>query len=126
MLRTPPRLPHDYNPSETFKVHLNTLQTTEMTEGTQSKRFEPKVPVQLDPPKDDLISTEELAKCDGKRTPRSRLARERERRTHASLQVPIPVAQHWLRSRELCLMCHATQPTDLLVNTRVSDQVVRE
>ncbi|KAJ5813929.1 uncharacterized protein N7503_000679 [Penicillium pulvis] len=36
-----------------------------MTEGTQSKRFEPKVPVQLDPPKDDLISTEELAKCDG-------------------------------------------------------------
>ncbi|KAJ5238638.1 cytochrome b5, partial [Penicillium chermesinum] len=29
------------------------------------KRFTPKVPVQLDPPKDDPISQEELAKCDG-------------------------------------------------------------
>ncbi|KAI1402057.1 cytochrome b5 [Hypoxylon fuscum] len=28
-------------------------------------KFEPKVPVNLDPPKDDLISTEELAKADG-------------------------------------------------------------
>lgn len=33
--------------------------------GTDSGRFAPKVPVQLDPPKDDLITTEELAKCDG-------------------------------------------------------------
>lgn len=32
----------------------------------EPKRFEPKVPVQLDPPKDDPISQEELAKCDGK------------------------------------------------------------
>lgn len=31
----------------------------------EPKRFSPKVPVQLDPPKDDLISQEELAKCDG-------------------------------------------------------------
>ncbi|KAJ5683236.1 hypothetical protein N7462_006401 [Penicillium macrosclerotiorum] len=30
-----------------------------------SDRFTPKVPVQLDPPKDDPISNEELAKCDG-------------------------------------------------------------
>ncbi|KAJ5495658.1 Membrane steroid-binding protein 2 [Penicillium diatomitis] len=30
-----------------------------------SERFAPKVPVQLDPPKDDPIPTEELAKCDG-------------------------------------------------------------
>lgn len=30
-----------------------------------SERFAPKVPVQLDPPKDDPISLEELAKCDG-------------------------------------------------------------
>ncbi|KAL1977993.1 hypothetical protein VTN31DRAFT_852 [Thermomyces dupontii] len=37
-----------------------------MTEQTsQSKRFEPKEPVQLDPPKDDPISKEELSKCDG-------------------------------------------------------------
>lgn len=31
----------------------------------EPKRFEPKVPVQLDPPKDDPISVEELSKCDG-------------------------------------------------------------
>lgn len=28
-------------------------------------KFEPKVAVQLNPPKDDPISVEELAKCDG-------------------------------------------------------------
>ncbi|KAI5858177.1 cytochrome b5 [Durotheca rogersii] len=28
-------------------------------------KFEPKVPVNLDPPKDDIISLEELAKADG-------------------------------------------------------------
>ncbi|KAG7288621.1 hypothetical protein NEMBOFW57_004975 [Staphylotrichum longicolle] len=28
-------------------------------------KFEPKVPVQLDPPKDDIISLEELAKANG-------------------------------------------------------------
>lgn len=31
----------------------------------EPKRFSPKVPVQLDPPKDDPISKEELAKSDG-------------------------------------------------------------
>ncbi|KKK14997.1 hypothetical protein P175DRAFT_0535393 [Aspergillus ochraceoroseus IBT 24754] len=37
-----------------------------MTENGQSSgRFAPKVPVQLDPPKDDPITAEELAKCDG-------------------------------------------------------------
>jgi len=34
----------------------------------EPKRFSPKVPVQLDPPKDDPISQEELAKCDGNST----------------------------------------------------------
>ncbi|KAI9376505.1 cytochrome b5-like heme/steroid binding domain-containing protein [Aspergillus egyptiacus] len=33
--------------------------------GTESGRFAPKVPIQLAPPKDDLITVEELAKCDG-------------------------------------------------------------
>ncbi|KAL4790639.1 cytochrome b5-like heme/steroid binding domain-containing protein [Aspergillus venezuelensis] len=33
--------------------------------GTDSGRFAPKVPVQLAPPKDDPITYEELAKCDG-------------------------------------------------------------
>jgi hypothetical protein len=36
----------------------------------EPKNFEPKTPVKLDPPKDDPISVEELAKCDGKRAPR--------------------------------------------------------
>lgn len=31
----------------------------------EPKRFSPKVPVQLDPPKYDPISYEELSKCDG-------------------------------------------------------------
>ncbi|KAJ5113525.1 hypothetical protein N7456_002059 [Penicillium angulare] len=34
-------------------------------EAAQSKRFTPKVPIELDPPKDDPISQEELAKCNG-------------------------------------------------------------
>lgn len=32
---------------------------------TEPKRFEPKEPVKLDPPKDDPITLEELAKCNG-------------------------------------------------------------
>ena len=32
----------------------------------QTKKFEPKQPVQLAPPKDRIISPKELAKCDGK------------------------------------------------------------
>lgn len=36
-----------------------------MSEQTEKKRFEPKQPVQLDPPKDDPITMEELSKCDG-------------------------------------------------------------
>jgi membrane-associated progesterone receptor component len=31
--------------------------------------FEPKQKVELDPPKDDLISTDYLAKCDGQQRP---------------------------------------------------------
>ena len=39
-----------------------------MSEGTTEKKgkFEPKNPVKLDPPKDDPISAERLAKCDGR------------------------------------------------------------
>ena len=33
-----------------------------------SGKFEPKTPVQLNPPKSDPISLEELAKADGKQT----------------------------------------------------------
>lgn len=32
---------------------------------SEPKNFAPKVPVQLDPPKDDPITIEELSKCDG-------------------------------------------------------------
>lgn len=35
------------------------------TATTMAGKFEPKVPVQLDPPKDDPISAEELAKANG-------------------------------------------------------------
>lgn len=39
---------------------------TDQKEQTQKKdKFAPKEPVQLNPPKDDPISPEELAKCDG-------------------------------------------------------------
>lgn len=34
----------------------------------EPKKFTPKNPPKLDPPKDDPISVEELAKCDGKTT----------------------------------------------------------
>lgn len=38
---------------------------------SENKKFEPKVKVELDPPKDTLITLEELSKCDGKAaTPR--------------------------------------------------------
>jgi len=39
-----------------------------MSEGTTEKKgkFEPKNPVKLDPPKDDPISVDQLAKCDGR------------------------------------------------------------
>ena len=36
------------------------------THAAEPKNFEPKKPVQLDPPKSDPISVEDLAKCDGK------------------------------------------------------------
>ena len=50
----------------------------------QSKRFAPKVPVQLDPPKDDPISPEELAKCDGRHSPLQTLCFSAHTPTHTS------------------------------------------
>ena len=38
---------------------------TQSTTVTMSGKFEPKTPVQLAPPKDDIISLEELSKADG-------------------------------------------------------------
>ncbi|OCK90305.1 progesterone binding protein-like protein [Cenococcum geophilum 1.58] len=35
------------------------------SQGEEPKKFEPKKPVQLDPPKDDPISLEYLSKCNG-------------------------------------------------------------
>lgn len=47
--------------------NFNTIvhDTHKMTDTTQKGRFEPKEPVQLAPPKDDPITLEYLAKCDG-------------------------------------------------------------
>jgi hypothetical protein len=39
---------------------------------TMSAKFEPKTQVELNPPKDDLISIEDLALCDGTSAPCSR------------------------------------------------------
>lgn len=50
--------------TETDKIEKT--EPTEETEHTHKKdKFAPKEPVQLNPPKDDPISKEELAKCDG-------------------------------------------------------------
>lgn len=35
---------------------------------SENKRFEPKVKVELDPPKETPITLEELSKCDGRHT----------------------------------------------------------
>jgi len=50
---------------------LDYPQPSKMSEATgETKgRFEPKKPVQLDPPKDDPITPEHLAKCDGEFAP---------------------------------------------------------
>jgi hypothetical protein len=39
--------------------------TSPMQHESEPKSFAPKTPVDLAPPKDDLITYEELAKCDG-------------------------------------------------------------
>jgi hypothetical protein len=46
------------------------------TEEPKKERFAPKEPVTLNPPKDDIISREYLAKCDGE-LPRGRQWRRR-------------------------------------------------
>ena len=38
-----------------------------MADESQTKRFEPKTPVKVDPPKDDPITLDELSKSDGTR-----------------------------------------------------------
>lgn len=53
-------------------------------------KFEPKEPVQLNPPKDDPITLEELAKCNGTSSEKPRAHQRRictwERRGESSLQ----------------------------------------
>jgi membrane-associated progesterone receptor component len=39
---------------------------SDTTEQPKKERFAPKEPVTLNPPKDDLITREHLAKCDGR------------------------------------------------------------
>jgi hypothetical protein len=67
-----------------------------MTENEgESKRFAPKVAVQLDPPKDDLISQEELAKCDGTYfTPHSTQSQKANNK-----QAPIRAVRLWSLSK---------------------------
>lgn len=49
-----------------YTKHLPTRQTCYLEFYKMAGKFEPKEPVQLDPPKDDPITLEELAKCNGK------------------------------------------------------------
>jgi membrane-associated progesterone receptor component len=44
------------------------------TEQPKKERFAPKEPVTLNPPKEDSISREHLAKCDGELTPLTAVA----------------------------------------------------
>lgn len=53
-----------------------------------SGKFEPKTPVQLDPPKDDPISVEDLAKADGEYT-RNKSAPSRWTRVALGRLVPV-------------------------------------
>lgn len=108
-----------------------------------SERFAPKVPVQLDPPKDDPISPEELAKCDGTKPsylpnptqpplcsfppPHARLLQDSAKASKKQdfnflicyVQALIPAAQPWSLSRALCSTSPATRPTVRQVNIAV-------
>jgi hypothetical protein len=68
---------------------------------SESKRFAPKVPVQLDPPKDDPISQEELAKCDGNSTSAHSLETHQ---TDSHTQVPTLAVRLSSLSKALSLM----------------------
>ena len=48
-----------------YLYYSYTSTRTMSSQGEEPKKFEPKKPVQLDPPKDDPISLEYLSKCDG-------------------------------------------------------------
>lgn len=51
---------------------------------SENKKFEPKVKVELNPPRDTLITLEELSKCDGKdNTPQYRSTTQ-ARNTHCA------------------------------------------
>ena len=47
---------------------MSTTQAADSSSDPKKGRFEPKTPVQLNPPKSDPISLEHLAKCDGQNT----------------------------------------------------------
>lgn len=70
----------------------------------EPKRFSPKIPVQLDPPKYDPITVEELSKCDGEFSalhPQGLLdLLEVYILIDYNFQVPILTVPPWLRSRE--------------------------
>jgi hypothetical protein len=47
------------------RLHIQSLKMADGGHVEEPKNFAPKTPVNLDPPKDDPISYEELSKCDG-------------------------------------------------------------
>ena len=60
LLTTP--LPSPIRPPS---VRITTVQSNPVKESAQKMSFEPKTKVELDPPKDDIISLDYLSKCDG-------------------------------------------------------------
>ena len=62
--------PESRLPASILPAYCHSQENTSiiMPEGTTEKKgkFEPKNPVKLDPPKDDPISVDQLAKCDGR------------------------------------------------------------
>jgi hypothetical protein len=56
--------PHTISPLQHIEHHRTILQKKK-PENTTKMSFEPKTKIELDPPKDDIISLDYLSKCDG-------------------------------------------------------------
>jgi hypothetical protein len=65
------QFPIIYLQSTIFPLSLrlhNTISMSDATDQPKKERFAPKEPVTLQPPKDDIIDRDHLAKCDGMRS----------------------------------------------------------
>jgi hypothetical protein len=89
---------------------------------SENKRFEPKVPIELQAPKSDEISLEELAKNNGMWERHARLLpqeRQFAEQWSPHHQEPTPRDQHGLRSKEPCSTSRRTKLIRRRVNITV-------